>query len=105
MCGIFGVIAKGDERPSEVVIKTAVVELLKLSQTRGSEAAGLAAVSNNKIEVFKEAVSPSKFLKAPKFRKVLKDALSVGIENPIVMIGHSRMVLTALSLVMKIISL
>ncbi|MCB0317462.1 MAG: hypothetical protein KDD56_01810 [Bdellovibrionales bacterium] len=92
MCGIFGVVANGKNRPDANFIKSAAVKLLRLSQTRGSEAAGMAALLNSKIKVFKAAVSPKEFLKSPILDQIFLEAFSEDKQQPIVLIGHSRMV-------------
>src|SRR5512143_2136075 len=62
MCGIFGVIsATGDHG----LARDLALALLKFSETRGREAAGIAVHDGDRIEVLKQGGSVTEFLANP----------------------------------------
>jgi glucosamine--fructose-6-phosphate aminotransferase (isomerizing) len=81
MCGIFGVIsASGDHG----LVRDLAVSLLKFSETRGREAAGIAIHDGAGIHVLKQGGSVSDFLANPKLHELLaRPALAIT--------GHSRL--------------
>ena len=81
MCGIFGVIsASGDHE----LVRDLALSLLRFSETRGREAAGIAIHDGAEIHVLKQGGSVSDFLGNPKLHELLaKPALAVT--------GHSRL--------------
>ncbi|MGE5184619.1 MAG: hypothetical protein ACM31C_21255, partial [Acidobacteriota bacterium] len=81
MCGIFGVItATGDHD----LARDLALSLLRFSETRGREAAGIAVHDGDRIEVFKQGGSVSDFLASPKLAELLaRPALAIT--------GHSRL--------------
>jgi glutamine phosphoribosylpyrophosphate amidotransferase len=62
MCGIFGLITNNLGKYPRSLIQNHVTRLFLLSESRGSEAAGLAAKANSYIYVFKKAVTPSNLI-------------------------------------------
>jgi len=81
MCGIFGVIsASGDQQQ----VRELAISLLRFSETRGREAAGIAVHDGTKIDVLKQGGSVSEFLANPKLHELLaRPALAIT--------GHSRL--------------
>ena len=81
MCGIFGVItATGDHE----LARELALSLLRFSETRGREAAGIAVHDGERIEVLKQGGSVSEFLANPKLHELLaRPALAIT--------GHSRL--------------
>jgi asparagine synthetase B (glutamine-hydrolysing) len=81
MCGIFGVIsASGDHD----LVRSLAISLLKFSETRGREAAGIAVHDGTRIDVLKQGGSVSEFLANPKLHELLaRPALAIT--------GHSRL--------------
>ena len=99
MCGIFGVVATDQSNiPTELVSET-IERLFRLSQTRGTEASGLAVLSADSLRVLKEATSASSLIRTPKYKKLITQSLKNGhtsvpskLDHPLAVIGHSRMV-------------
>jgi asparagine synthetase B (glutamine-hydrolysing) len=81
MCGIFGVIsASGDHD----LVRSLALALLRFSETRGREAAGIAVHDGERIDVLKQGGSVSEFLANPKLHELLaRPALAIT--------GHSRL--------------
>lgn len=80
MCGIFGVISRGDQQ----LARTLALSLLRYSETRGREAAGIAVHDGREIAVLKQGGSVSAFLQNPKLHELLaKPAIAIT--------GHSRL--------------
>jgi hypothetical protein len=94
MCGIFGTVFGKDDRISARLAER-VIELYRCSQTRGSEAAGLAMVGPERIDVLKQAGTADEFLRSAKFHELFHG----GIEryehsraSGLAVIGHTRLV-------------
>jgi len=81
MCGIFGVISASGDRE---LVRSLATSLLKFSETRGREAAGLAVHDGEKIEVLKQGGSVTELLANAKAQELLaRPALAI--------CGHSRL--------------
>ena len=80
MCGIFGVISRGDHE----LARTLALALLRYSETRGREAAGIAVHDGTQIGVLKQGGSVSTFLQNPKLHELLA-------RPAIAITGHSRL--------------
>jgi asparagine synthetase B (glutamine-hydrolysing) len=93
MCGIFGVIADPRDLPRER-LERAVESLFLLSETRGKESAGIAAVLPDAISFQKSAVRPKYFLRSAHFRAFLDRSLGTIYRSPMpfALLGHSRLV-------------
>lgn len=92
MCGIFGLVAnKESENINDNLILNTINDLFLLSEARGKEAAGLAAISHNKINVFKESTPASKLIKKNYFKSFLKNSINEN-ENNYAYFGHCRLV-------------
>ncbi|RAI33227.1 hypothetical protein [Rhodoplanes serenus] len=95
MCGIFGFVvapqAKFDRRSLLPITR----ELYLLSESRGKEAAGLAVVYPDRIEVLKAPVRGRALIGSPQFGAMLDGAVNgwrFEAPDPIVLFGHTRMV-------------
>ncbi len=86
MCGIFGIIKKYNSKVDVKEVKNNIDILFQLSESRGKDASGLAAVSDNKIKVLKDSVSASEFIKTSKYNKFCSDLNGIST-----VIGHARM--------------
>lgn len=96
MCGIFGVICASDPRVDRDLARTLAISLLKHSETRGREAAGLAVHHGGGIDVLKQGGSVSDFLANPKLAQMLDGALDKfearkGTGPALAIAGHSRL--------------
>src|SRR5205814_1727528 len=84
MCGIFGVVRASGSEGDRSLARELSLSLLRFSETRGREAAGIAVHDGERIEVLKQGGSVRDFLANPKLHELLaKDALAV--------VGHSRL--------------
>lgn len=99
MCGIFGAVYGRDQRLSAGFAARVVRALLKSSESRGNEAAGLLLHTGSSIELVKQAGSVAEFLANPRFQTLLAEAetafarVQAGEPGAIVAtLGHSRMV-------------
>ena len=92
MCGIFGVICTSDANVDRTLARSLAISLLKHSETRGREAAGIAVHDGEQIQVLKQGGSVSDFLKNPKLHQLLDRALArFGDGSTIAITGHSRL--------------
>src|SRR5262245_55315099 len=93
MCGIFGlVLGEGHAYNGQQVI-AAIDQLFRISESRGREAAGLAVVHPDCINVIKSAESASAFLRSVdynSFAKTLANRVRPG--EPLAILGHARLV-------------
>jgi len=96
MCGIFGVMLKPDSGLTSGLLKSVVSGLLKLSESRGKEASGIAVLSGSSINVCKSGLAASAMVRTKEYRQLLNSAISKPLKNsssiPITIIGHSRLV-------------
>jgi asparagine synthetase B (glutamine-hydrolysing) len=81
MCGIFGVISASGDRD---LVRTLATSLLRFSETRGREAAGLAVHDGERIEVLKQGGSVSELLANARAQELLS-------RNALAICGHSRL--------------
>jgi glutamine---fructose-6-phosphate transaminase (isomerizing) len=95
MCGIFGVICAADQDRDHA--RALTVALLRFSETRGREAAGIAVHDGGRIEVYKQGGSVSDLLASPRFQTLLEGALARWQAEPaatrraLAIAGHSRL--------------
>jgi len=98
MCGIFGLIAKDASGPAGNVIQYGLPKLLKLSEARGREAAGVAITTGGVISLYREATRASAMLKSPEFTQFIRDAVVLrssggsGMIKSVAAIGNTRLV-------------
>lgn len=98
MCGIFGICLWGRTTIDSAELRNLVNEMFRLSSSRGKEASGLAVQTDEEIFVYKKAVNAKKLIKFAEFDEFFEKAVkpklnkSGGIEVPISLIGHARLV-------------
>ncbi len=98
MCGIFGVICAPDRAIDLALVRALPLALLRYSETRGREAAGLAAHAGGSIDVLKQGGSVASFMASPALERLLDTALArYEASRPhegataLAIIGHSRL--------------
>lgn len=103
MCGIFGVIIGPDSRLSLQALRATVNLQFKLSESRGSEAAGWAVRNSGGISVMKRPINGIRMTRSAEYRRLFDEAVLNGIASsngshrndalaaPLAVIGHSRM--------------
>lgn len=89
MCGIFGLAHDRGEALGPELVQATVEKLFKLSESRGKEAAGLAIQGEASIQVYKQPIPASRFLRDAEYRKLFPEN---GGSFPLTVIGHSRLV-------------
>lgn len=91
MCGIFGISTTKECRLSTADIKSVTTSLLKLSQSRGKDASGLALQTQDKIEILKHSSSAAKLIKSSGYQQLF-EAVAKEETSSLGIIGHARMV-------------
>lgn len=89
MCGIFGIITKNNHITNDYLDKI-TSKLFILSETRGKEASGIAFIEPTQVNIYKEPISASKFIKTPKYKELFSSFKKS--QGSKALIGHSRMV-------------
>ena len=93
MCGIFGFVLTGDAQIDRSQMRRTIATSYRLAESRGKEAAGLAIVFPDRIEVVKRPIRGRAFLKDPQTQAVLNAAIdTLKRQQPLVLLGHTRMV-------------
>jgi len=96
MCGIFGFVSSGKSKLSYVEVRSIVDELFELSESRGKESSGIAIKSHAKktIEVLKESIPASQFIKSKGYQNLVNDSLKKSTDQhlPFTLIAHARLV-------------
>ena len=101
MCGIFGLALSNSYREKNDLkdINRIVNNLFSYSQTRGSEAAGIAINNSISINILRKATSPRKFIASNEYKKLLIESLKKYNSKKLTrrngnfsLIGHSRLV-------------
>ncbi|MFZ5945163.1 MAG: hypothetical protein ACOYVD_13755 [Bacillota bacterium] len=72
MCGIFGFVAQNSPPVDLPALASLIKNLFSLSESRGKEAAGIAALIKNNIEVLKMPVSASKLTLTDEYASFLE---------------------------------
>ena len=101
MCGIFGLAlssAYGEKNDLKDINRIAN-NLFSYSQTRGSEAAGIAINNSISINILRKAISPKKFIASDEYKKLLIESFQEFNSKKLTrekinfsLIGHSRLV-------------
>src|SRR5262245_42905072 len=92
VCGIFGVVCKSDPRVDPGLARSLALALLRHSETRGRQAAGIAVHDGEQIEVYKESVPVRAFLRSPQLEALLSHALAgLTAGRTIAIAGHARL--------------
>ena len=96
MCGIFGFVKNKNSNISDFETLESINKLFIFSQTRGSEAAGIAINTGKSIDIYKKAGSPKEFIKSPEYKNLFKNSTKTYNKNinskTLSIIGHSRLV-------------
>ena len=93
MCGIFGVVLRSDANFDRRRLPKLITKCFLLAESRGKEAAGLAVVLRDRIEIVKRPVRARSFLRDPQTQATLRSAVDVtSLADPLVVLGHTRMV-------------
>lgn len=93
MCGILGFIASEQAGFSPEEKASAFNRLLILSASRGKEASGLAARTDDDILVCKLPLSPQRIVKQSQYKTTLREASHA---KTFIAVGHSRLVTNGL---------
>ncbi len=89
MCGIFGIVVRPVPGTRPPKIRELLSALFQLSESRGKEASGLAAVCGDEIRVLKSPVPSSKLMRSASYASLVDAAVS---DRGVAVIGHSRLV-------------
>lgn len=93
MCGIFGLVVTPESQLQSGTIVKILERLFKLSESRGSEAAGIAIGGTSNLRVFRRAQSASRMILSDEYNQFIESNLiSVNRANGLAVIGHSRLV-------------
>lgn len=95
MCGIFGLfLAKNTDYPY-ALLKPAVDSLLKLSESRGKEASGIATFYKNRLNLQKESACASVLVRSRKYKNLMQELIvsqrSCKARESLAIIGHTRL--------------
>jgi len=92
MCGIFGFHWRNFNYASQSKLERLLADLMKLSEYRGQEAAGLSIAGGGAIFSFKRPLRARSMLAEAGYRHFIRSTLGKLPENsPISVIGHSRL--------------
>ena len=96
MCGIFGITATDREAFPPKQLQQCLKDLFLLSESRGKEASGLAAIDGSHIRVLKSAASASHMMKTRTYSDLVHNLTDPTAHHttPFTAIGHSRLVTT-----------
>ena len=99
MCGIFGVVAGSSSELNSKNFSSAVEDLLYLSESRGKEAAGVALMLDDELQVIKVPNSASTLIKSSDYKRLFDAKGPIfskrgngSADKPLIAIGHSRLV-------------
>jgi glutamine---fructose-6-phosphate transaminase (isomerizing) len=94
MCGIFGITLARSESWSRERFTTAIRQLLKLSESSGKEASGIALSLPDAVHVFKRPVGGHTLSEMDDFQRVLNKAVnsSGNVDGPLTVLGHCRLI-------------
>lgn len=89
MCGIVGMVAREGGPWRAKTLKKCASTLLRLSESRGKEAAGIALLQGDHIHVHKDDQAASSMVKSAPFRHLMENIVE---GEAAAFIGHSRLV-------------
>ena len=75
MCGVFGIARSERAGLTTGRVRSPVDRPVRLSESRGKEAAGIAVIGDDSIRVYKQATAGSTMLRTPAFQKMFREAL------------------------------
>ena len=90
MCGIFGVLVDQETPLQNGEIEQVMRDLLRLSQSRGKEASGVATYDTQSVTIRKRALPGRRFVRTEEWRELF-DSLQKKNGDPLVCIGHARL--------------
>ena len=102
MCGVFGFVLGEEQTASKIELRELISAVFKQSYSRGKEASGIAIRSNDRIAIYKEAMSSVDLLRYNDFKIWLGrelDRLSSNepvVRGPVTIIGHARLMTNGL---------
>ena len=85
MCGILGITTKKEYKQTDIKEMTEI--LLKLSESRGKEATGLAVKRKESIDVLKLPIGAPDFLRSQSYKEFSENAFNGALS----IMGHSRL--------------
>ncbi len=95
MCGIFGLITNSSSNLGTAELRTAMRDLMRQSESRGKEAAGLALMNANTIRVYKQPVPGAVLFRSPQCRALFDKPFGTNGKSDtggVAMMGHTRLV-------------
>lgn len=97
MCGVFGFVLQNETLNNYNRLKHSVKLLFRLSEVRGKDAAGMAVLSHNEIQILRRVMKSSVMLKEAVFEKTLKSVYHKQNQfadktSPLMIIGQCRLV-------------
>ncbi|MFP4521290.1 MAG: hypothetical protein ACLFQK_04020 [Fibrobacterota bacterium] len=96
MCGIFGCSYSKKKNAEKMRAEETVRRLAVLSESRGSEAAGTAFVSEDSVHVYKRPETASRMVRSSGFKKFFRPLLPESPQSAFAVFGHSRLVTNGL---------
>ena len=93
MCGVYGFVSAAAQW-DQATVRRGLCDLIRLSERRGREAAGIAINLPKEVAVYKRAVRPTRLLESKHFNAFLDRTLAAAVvpEQPIAALGHCRLV-------------
>jgi len=91
MCGIMGLVSYSGSAPSHLqakMLRKATSKLLKSSEIRGRDSAGVSILTDKKVSLFKTNLMASEFVQTAGYSNVLKSINRQDVFKA--MIGHTR---------------
>jgi glucosamine--fructose-6-phosphate aminotransferase (isomerizing) len=93
MCGIFGLVVTADSQLQSGTIVKILERLFKFSESRGSEAGGIAIGGTTSLQVFRRAQPASRMILSDEYKQfIVANLTSVNRANGLAVVGHSRLV-------------
>lgn len=93
MCGIFGLVVTPDSQLQSESIDKLILSLFKFSESRGSEAAGIAIGGTASVQVFRRAQPASRMMLSAVYKQfIAANLIPKNIADGLAVIGHSRLV-------------
>jgi glutamine---fructose-6-phosphate transaminase (isomerizing) len=93
MCGIFGLVVTQSSKLNSINVRALVGDLFSLSESRGSEAAGIAVAGRRSLQVFRKSQPARRMMKSREYDSFLSDCLKAEEQSAgLAIIAHSRLV-------------
>ncbi len=90
MCGIFGLLVDRGVPLHNGDVEKVVRDLLRLSETRGQEASGVATYDSRLVEIRRRALPGRRFVRTDEWRDIFQ-RLDRDESDPLICIGHARL--------------